>query len=174
MLNIFILFLIAISLSMDTFSLSIIYGTMNFPKKKIHLLSIVVGVFHFFMPLLGNYIGISIIDKLPVNANIIVGLIFIIIALQMLFQKEEIVEIKQFFSVLFFAFTVSIDSFSVGIGISSITSNYVLAYSIFSITSLLFTYIGLLFGNFLHKVLGNVSTKIGAIILIVLGILYIF
>lgn len=174
MLNIFVLLIIAVSLSMDTFSLSIIYGTMNFSKRKIYLLSVVVGIFHFLMPFLGNLIGLNIINKLPISSNVLVGLIFIIIAFQMLLQKDEIVEITHFFSILFFAFTVSIDSFSVGIGISSITSNYVLAYSIFSITSLLFTYVGLLFGKILHSYLGTIATKFGSIILIILGIIYVF
>ncbi len=174
MLNFFVIFLIAVSLSMDTFSLSIIYGTMGLIKKKIYLLSLTVGIFHFIMPFLGNLIGLKIIDKLPINSNILVGIIFIIIAFQMLFQKEDLVEIKNYYSILFFAFTVSIDSFSVGVGISSITTKYTLAYFCFALTSFLFTYIGLLFGRLLHKVLGNVATKIGASILIILGIIYIF
>ena len=44
--------LIAISLSMDAFSLSLAYGTLNLEKKYINLLSIIVGVYHFFMPII--------------------------------------------------------------------------------------------------------------------------
>ena len=92
---------------------------MNFSKKRIYLLSITVGIFHFIMPFLGNLIGINIINELPISADVLVGIIFIIIALQMIFQEEEVIEIKRFWSIIFFAFTVSIDSFSVGIGVSS-------------------------------------------------------
>ena len=48
-----IIFLIAISLSMDAFSLSLAYGIEGInPKNKI-MLSFVVGIYHFIMPLIG-------------------------------------------------------------------------------------------------------------------------
>lgn len=174
MLNFLIIILIAISLSMDTFSLSIAYGTLNLEKKKIYLLSLIVGCFHFFMPMMGNAVGIEILDKLPLNPDLVVGIIFLIIAFQMFFQKNEIIDLSKLYSLFVFALTVSIDSFSVGIGISNITSNYLLAYSFFAITSLIFTFIGLNFGKLLNYKLGDLSVKVGAIILLILGILYIF
>lgn len=173
MLAFFALFLVAISLSMDTFSLSIIYGTLNLSKKKILFLSSLVGIFHFFMPFLGNLIGSIIIENIPINSSIIVGIIFSIIAIQMLFQRNQVYDSTKVISFFLFAFTVSIDSFSVGIGISAITNNFIFAYLIFSITSFLFTYIGLRFGKKLNEKFGHLSTIIGSIILIALGIYYI-
>ena len=49
-MNLFLLFIIAISLSMDAFSLSLAYGTLDINKKEIITLSIIVGIYHFFMP----------------------------------------------------------------------------------------------------------------------------
>ena len=60
---------------------------------------------------------------IPITPNIAVGIIFILIAMQMLVQKEEIVDLKNFFMLLLFAFTVSIDSFSVGIALGLSNSN---------------------------------------------------
>jgi len=174
MLGFLTLFLVAISLSMDTFSLSIIYGTLGLKKKKIYILSIIVGLFHFFMPLLGNYIGSPLIDKLPIAADVVVGIIFLIIAIQMLFQKEEILDLTKFSALLLFGFTVSIDSFSVGIGLSTITDNYWLAYFTFSIISLIFTFVGLCFGQKLNNKFSNKATFLGAILLIVLSFSYVF
>ena len=48
---------IAVSLSMDAFSLSLVYGTLNLEKKTIILQSLIVGLFHFFMPRIGIYVG---------------------------------------------------------------------------------------------------------------------
>ena len=42
------LIIISISLSMDAFSLAIIYGTLGLDKKMTNLLSAMVGSFHFF------------------------------------------------------------------------------------------------------------------------------
>ena len=41
------LIIISISLSMDAFSLAIIYGTLGLDKKMTNLLSSMVGSFHF-------------------------------------------------------------------------------------------------------------------------------
>ena len=49
--------LIGIALSMDTFSLSLGVGTYNLEKKKCLTLSLLVGLMHFIMPLLGNVVG---------------------------------------------------------------------------------------------------------------------
>ena len=174
MLNFFVILLIAISLSMDTFSLSIIYGTLTLENRKVYLLSLIVGCFHFFMPMMGNAIGVEILDKLPTNPDVVVGLIFLIIAFQMFFHESEIIDLSKIYSLFIFSLTVSIDSFSVGIGISSITENYLLAYLCFAITSFVFTFIGLKFGKLLSYKLGDMAVKVGSIILLILGILYIF
>ena len=59
-MEIFVIMIIAVSLSMDAFSLSLAYGTVNLDKKSRLKLSIIVGLYHFFMPLLGNLIGAKV------------------------------------------------------------------------------------------------------------------
>ncbi len=169
--------MIAVGLSMDAFSLAILYGTLNFERKKTIILSTSVGIFHFFMPLLGNCVGIAIFKLLPIRPNILVGTIFLIISIQMLlsiFKEEEIVDLKGLFAILLFAFTVSVDSFSVGIGLSAISNNNILAVSIFSITSFIFTFIGLTIGSKLNEKFGKISTLIGSIVLLCLSVVYLF
>ena len=169
--------MIAVGLSMDAFSLAILYGTLNFNKRKTLTLSTAVGVFHFFMPLLGNFIGIIILKLLPVEPNVLVGIIFLIISIQMIlstFKQEEIMNLKGIFAILLFSFTVSIDSFSVGIGLTAISDNSLLAVSIFSVTSFLFTYIGLTIGSKLTEKFGKLSTVFGGIILFLLSVVYLF
>ena len=62
-MELLILFTIAVSLSMDAFSLSLAYGTLNLEKKDINNLSLIVGIYHFFMPLLGLFIGNIVLKK---------------------------------------------------------------------------------------------------------------
>ena len=169
--------LVAIGLSMDAFSLSILYGTLGFTKRRVIGLSVVVGIFHFFMPLIGSMVGSALLIFLPVDQDLIVGIIFMVIAIQMFCstsKEEEIMNIVGIGSLLLFGFTVSIDSFSVGIGLSAISSNYLLVVSIFSIISTTFTFLGLMIGNKMNDKFGKVSTWIGSIILIVLAIIYMF
>ena len=172
-----IIIIIAVSLSMDAFSLSLAYGTLGLSKKIIIKLSSIVGIFHFFMPLIGNYIGSYLLKILPINPNIIVFIIFSFIGVQMIletFKNEEYKNITSFSQLLFFSFAVSIDSFSLGVGLKTINDNYIYCSTIFSIFSFLFTYIGLILGKKINKIVGTSSTIIGGIILIILGIVYLF
>lgn len=177
MVHLISIIMIAIGLSMDAFSLAVLYGTLNFTKRKALTLAGSVGVFHFFMPLFGNVIGLFLLDLLPIEPNIVVGIIFFVISVQMLFstfKDEEIIDLKGLVSVFLFAFTVSIDSFSVGIGLSAICARKILAVGIFSIFSFLFTFIGIMIGSKLTEKFGRVSTILGSIVLLFLSIVYLF
>lgn len=87
-------------------------------------------------------------------------------------KGEEEVKQMKFGEMILFGLAVSIDSFSVGIGINNISNNFILCSSLFSITSFLFTYLGLLLGNKLSELIGKLATLLGGITLIVLGVLY--
>ena len=65
--------LIAISLSMDAFSLSLVYGTLNIDKKNKIILSFIVGIYHFLMPLLGLSIGSFVAKYLVFNLKYLVS-----------------------------------------------------------------------------------------------------
>ena len=174
-MNILIIIVIAVSLSMDAFSLSLAYGTLNLSIKNINQLSIIVGLYHFFMPILGMLIGKIIFNYLPIQPNLIVFIVLVIIGIQMLiesFKKDDKVKIMTFIELLLFGLAVSIDSFSVGIGLKGISNNYILAALIFSITSFVFTYIGLHLGKKINNLVGNISTFLGGITLIIIGILF--
>ena len=88
------------------------------------------------------------------------------------FKKDDKVKIMTFIELLLFGLAVSIDSFSVGIGLKGISNNYILAALIFSITSFVFTYIGLHLGKKINNLVGNISTFLGGITLIIIGILF--
>ena len=176
-MKIITIFLIAVSLSMDAFSLALIYGTQGINKKDKIILSLIVGIYHFIMPLIGLSIGIYITNKLIINANVLVGIILCLIAIEMIissFKDEEERFLLTLPGYLIFGLSVSVDSLTTGIGLPAITENYFLTATIFSITSLIFTYLGLNLGNILNKKYGKVSTIIGGSILFSLGIIYIF
>lgn len=175
-MSLFVIFILAVGLSMDAFSLSLIYGTLNLKPKMQKLMSIMVGIFHFFMPLLGYQIGELILRFMKVKPDILVGIIFIILAIEMLLslkKEEQVKMLTGMFSIILFAFTVSIDSFSIGIGFGVANVKMLLPCLIFSITSAVFTYMGVLLGKKLSDKFGSITTLIGAIILFVLGISYI-
>lgn len=172
--QILVVILIAISLSMDAFSLSLIYGTSIIKKTTKIYLSISVGIFHFFMPLLGYKFGSLIENNIPISLSIIAAILLIVLGIQMLLEKsEEEKKIKtlSIIEILLFSFSVSIDSFMTGIGIKSIYEEIFIVSLIFSLTSALWTYVGLNIGTILNKKFGSTATKLGGITLIIIGII---
>ena len=172
--QILIYFFMGISLSMDAFSLAISLGTTNISKKEILLTSIVIGIFHFFMPLIGNKIGLTISPFLSIKANYIASLIFFLLAIQMyLNRNEEESYINYNLSIiLLIALTVSIDSLSVGLAFGLNQNKVMIGSIIFMIISSLFTYIGFNIGKYLSNVYHKASIYIGLIIMILIAIKY--
>ena len=168
--------LIGISLSMDTFSLSLTLGTVS-GKKLIKILPLFVGIFHFFMPILGNFIGITLINLFNLASNIILGTVLIILGINLAIHyfKDETAEINlNIIGMLIFALSVSIDSFSVGLGINDITSNYYIASIIFALCSASFTYLGIIIGKYSSKLIGKYAIILGIFLLLILGIFHLF
>ncbi len=176
MTQILIYFFLAVGLSMDAFSLALAYGTNQLKFPKILFSSFCVGIFHFFMPYLGSTIGATFIEKFPLNTNLLVSLIFFALALEMFLNRNETINnlITNIFSIIFFAFTVSIDSFSVGIALGITNSAILQASLIFSVISALFTFFGLLLGKKLFEKYGQKATYLGIIILLFLALKYLF
>ena len=171
-----LIFIIAISLSMDAFSLALAYGTSSLTKKEINTLSTIVGLYHFFMPIFGMLLGKFIINIVHIGGDLIVLLIFSFIGINMIiesFTKEDKIDNMKLGEMILFGLAVSIDSFSVGIGINNINNNFLLCSLIFSIISAFFTFLGLILGSKLNQLVGKISTIVGGITLIILGIIYI-
>ena len=168
--------LIGISLSMDTFSLSLTLGTVS-ENKLIKILPLFVGIFHFFMPLLGNIIGITLINLLDLASNIILGTVLIVLGINLAIHyfKDATAEINlNIIGVIIFALSVSIDSFSVGLGINDITNNYYIASIIFALCSAAFTYLGIIIGKYSSKLIGKYAIILGIFLLLILGIFHLF
>ena len=114
------LILIGLSLSMDAFTLSLTYGLLSVPKRRVLLVSLSVGIFHFIMPLLGMQIGNVINMIVHTNFKIILILVLIIILIESIKSLKEETD-KEYdlnlINIIIFSILVSFDSFSVGIGL---------------------------------------------------------
>ena len=173
-MNLLLIFFVAISLSMDAFSMAIAYGTYIKRKNKILKLSVIVGIFHFIMPIIGMNFGKKILSFIRFNPKFITLIIFIFIGINMIFESYKECKIKNvnFKEFLLFGFAVSIDSFSIGIGINNISNNYILCSSMFSVVSFIFTYLGLAMGNKLSNFIEKFAPILGGVVLIILGIMF--
>jgi len=174
MLQLLIYFFIGISLSMDTFSLSLSIGTTCPSTKQILKCSLIVGLFHFIMPLLGSAIGTLFSSSLLIKANCFTSLIFVILAIEMFINRnsEEKSEILNTISIVLFALSVSMDSFSVGIAFGITKESTIISGMIFSLTSALFTYYGLKLGRKLHEKFEQRTVIIGIVLMLIISFKY--
>ncbi len=177
MSSILLYFFMAVGLSMDAFSLAILYGTNNLDKKKCIILSLFVGLLHFVMPNLGNVLGQKFLHGFILYGHLIMGIVFLILAIQMIlsFKDEKKSQcLTSYFELFLFALAVSIDSFTVGMALSLEEHNLIIGGIIFSITSSIFTLLGLIFGKFLSNKTGDIGKLVGIIILVMLSLKYFF
>lgn len=175
-MNIVTLLLIAISLSVDAFCVSLSYGLLYINNKKIVICSAVVGMFHFIMPLLGYFGSLPFLNILQINSKYIISSIFMLIIFEIIKSfKESKKELKlNYLNIILLAFLVSIDSFTVGIGLSFITNNVIIACVIFSIVSASFTFTGMKLGKILNNKFGSISKILGITLLFLLTLSFLF
>lgn len=171
------LFMIGVSLSMDTFSISLSIGTFNINRSKTIFLALLVGIMHFFMPLFGSILGYKITTFLNINVNFLLGIILLIIGVEMIIELVKPDE-KNFnlslFNMILVSISVSLDSFSTGLGLHAITQNFVLSGIIFSVCAASFTFLGLIIGKYSNEKIGVFSNVLGITILVILGFMHIF
>lgn len=168
--------MIGVSLSMDTFSLSLSLGSLS-QTKTLKIIPLVVGLFHFFMPILGNLIGQKLVVVFSLTSHILLGFILIALAINLAIHyfKDEDVHINlSFLGIILFALSVSFDSFTVGMGLRAITEKIDVASAIFALCSASFTYLGILIGRYSSQFLGKYASLIGIIVLLCLGVYHLF
>lgn len=170
-MNYILVFTIAVSLSLDAFSLALAYGTLKIDRNKIFFIAALTGLFHFIMPLIGDLIGHELLHFF--KADLVAFFLLTIIGVSMIYEsgkEKEIFELSVG-KMFLFAFTVSLDSFSAGIGLSGIVDNIFLAVFSIAISSFAFTGLGLVLGKKIGQKLGKYATVFGGIALILIAIM---
>lgn len=172
-MNYLVVLLIAVSLSMDAFSLALSLGTLAFPLKLRVGLASLTGAFHFFMPLLGTFLGSVFVDALHIDVHLLSFSIFFYIAIVMFkdFKTGEAVNFKlTILGALIFAFGVSLDSFGIGVALQLSGLKMINSFLIFTLMSFSFTLLGLNLGNRLNSLIGEYSVLLGALIMMGLAL----
>lgn len=172
-LNYFIVLAIAVSLSMDAFSLALSIGTLKLSNKINLFLATLVGVFHFIMPTLGTVLGGVFYSKVHTDLHAISAAIFMYIAIMMFkdYKKEDEVFKLSFVGSLMFALGVSLDSLGVGFTMQIDMIDRLKSFLVFTLCSGTFTFLGLKMGSAIKTAIGNYSVLLGSVIMTILSIL---
>ena len=104
-------------------------------------------------------------------------IVFFILSINMFlsfFEKDKRLINLNVIGVILFAFSVSLDSFSVGLGLSYLSDNIILSSLIFCIISATITNLGFVLGKKISDKYGKYPSLIGSIILFLYFIHLIF
>jgi manganese efflux pump family protein len=169
------LFLIALALSMDTFSLALSLSLMSNSLKFYLFYPLLVATFHFTFPIIGSIIGNKILSFLIISSNKLLGLIFVFLFVKLYFdiKKDANYQFKlNFISVITMGMLVSLDSLITGFGLANIIKITLLPSLIFALVSGSFTFLGLKMGSTAQKNLGVKANNMGLLLLLILGIIH--
>ena len=172
------IFMMALALGMDAFSVGLALGLQQLRLKRIALIGFTVGIFHVLMPFIGIILGSFMSTKLEGIAVVLAGILLCGIGAQMIFQtfqqKSKQVLAPVGFGLVLFAISVSLDSFPVGLslGLSGAVAFFILI--IFGIVTCSLTWLALLIGRRANHLLGAYSEVIGGSILFGFGLLLLF
>lgn len=171
--------LIAISLSMDAFAVSICKGLCmtKLDYKNTVIIAIFFGGFQALMPLIGWFLGIrfqvyirSIDHFIAFGLLLIIGGKMIIEALES--SDESCKECKPFSinEIFFLAIATSIDALAVGITFAFLPEvNIWSSITLIGVITFIFSGIGVIFGHKFGNRLGKKAELAGGIVLILIG-----
>lgn len=172
------LFLLAIALGVDAFSVAIGIGAANYKRSwaPILRLSIAFGVFQFAMPVAGWLAGSTVVDMIAAFDHWIAFVLLALVGGKMIregFETESNPEKGDQTSgwpLLFLSIATSIDALAVGFSFSLLKTPILFPAVIIGIVCFGMTALGMLFGKGLAKLFGKKVEIIGGLVLIAIGI----
>lgn len=171
------IFLVAIALAMDAFSVSIIAGLFNKkPDFRFYFrISFHFGLFQFLMPILGYFLGAYLENFLQSIDHWVAFSLLSIIGVKMImdsFSKDENKKKKdpsRGSTLILLSIATSIDALAIGITLGVLNKAVFFPSVIIGIVCLIFSvagvFIGKTFGHFFKKI-----EVIGGLILILIGL----
>lgn len=174
------LVIMALALSMDAFSVCLAMGMAKPKLRQIAKISMVIGLFHAIMPLIGIFIGEMLSEHFKTIANIVGGMLLVVLGGQMIIEclqkknKRIILVQPKGIGLIIFALSLSLDSFSVGLSLGVYGGKMLITILIFGLVNLFLSWAGLLIGRKTHKYFGLYGEALGGIILLALGFRMLF
>lgn len=176
------LFIIAVSLAMDAFAVSISNGLM-LPKIRIrHAVTFgaFFGVFQFIMPLIGYFLASSFSAYITAFDHWIAFILLALIGGNMIKEsfsdEEEDTEVVQanimsFKNLTMLAIATSIDALAVGVTFALVDSgNIWFSCTVIGVVAFVISYIGVMLGKKISGVFQTYAARVGGCVLIIIGL----
>lgn len=167
----------AVALGFDAFSLCLGIGMRGVRRWDMVRISSLVALFHVIMPLGGVLMGVWVSEILGQIAGLASGLLLMLLGMHMVYSSMRggssgLMNTATWFGILFFALSVSVDSFSVGVSLGMYHSDLWTTIAAFGIVGGIMSVVGLLLGHRIGQRIGEYGEAIGGAILLAFGVLF--
>ena len=181
-IDLYSLVLLSIGLAMDAFSVATVTG---FGLNKVKVIdaarmSIAFGVAHLVMPMLGWYLGNTVVTLIADYDHWVAFLLLAFVGGKMVLEgikgdgEVDPEEILGTISLLLFTVAVSIDALAVGLSFSLERISIFIPSLFMGTGTLIFTFIGLMVGNKTGQAFGRRAQIFGGLILVLIGARIVF
>ena len=172
------IFIIAVGLGIDAFSVAIGIGATNNKKSLAPVLRLAAafGIFQFIMPIIGWLAGLTIVDIIASFDHWIAFTLLALVGGKMIwegFEKENDEEREdqtRGWPLLMLSIATSIDALAVGFSFSVLKNPILIPAFIIGIVCFLMTITGMIFGKVLAKIFGRKVEIFGGLVLIAIGV----
>ena len=180
-MDLFTVILIAVGLAMDTFAVSIAKGIVieKQRRKSAFLLASFFGGFQMLMPAIGYFAGLSFRDVIMGIDHWIAFGLLTLIGSKMIYdstKKENGKEdgVLKLHSVITLSIATSIDALMVGLSFAFLQASVLEPILVIGIVTFSLSFTGFFFGCGLGKVFGSRIKIVGGLILIAIGLRFLF
>ncbi len=172
------LFAIAVSLGLDAFSVAVAFGMCHrvcLWREKARL-SLSFGLFQFFMPLLGFFLGVKVSDFFDAFDHWIVLGILGFLGSKMIYEgfarrsECEFPDLSRGIPLFFASLATSLDAFAVGLSFALLERAILSSAFFIGVVASIMTYLGASLGYRLRKGILTKPEIIGGIVLWLIGI----
>jgi len=175
-LRFFEIFLIAISLSMDAFAVSVCKGLSVGKVKLRHMLiaGVYFGGFQALMPLIGYFLGTQFRSLIERCDHWIVFALLSVIGIHMIRESKEANDSLNnsfsFAAMLPLALATSIDALAVGVTFAFLNVSIFSAVSLIGVTTFILSVVGVKVGNVFGLKYKSKAEFAGGFVLILMGV----
>lgn len=177
-MSLYTIFLLAVGLGLDAFSVAIAIGAANQRKTwaPVLRLSLAFGLFQFFMPLAGWLAGSTVVERIARYDHWVAFGLLAAIGGKMIWEgleKEEATEKPdqtRGWPLLLLSLATSIDALAVGFSFSLLNIPICFPATVIGAVCFLMTAAGMIFGKTLAKLFGKKVEILGGLVLIGIGV----
>ena len=172
------IFILAVGLGVDAFSVAIGIGATNDKKSWAPVLRLAAafGIFQFIMPIIGWLAGQTVVEIIASFDHWIAFVLLALVGGKMVwegFEKEsdeEKADQTRGWPLMLLSIATSIDALAVGFSFSVLKNPILFPAVIIGIVSFVMTTVGMIFGKVLAKIFGKKVEIFGGLVLIAIGV----